>query len=74
MAFVRLAGPVLWAASTHIDKYLVERFFKESDVGVLLIFTGLIGLLPLPFIGFFEPHTLVIGWLAITVLILSGAL
>ena len=68
------AGPVLWAASTHIDKYLVERFFKESDVGVLLIFTGLIGLLPLPFIALFEPHTLAIGALPIGVLIASGAL
>lgn len=68
------AGPVLWAASTHIDKYLVERFFKDSDVGVLLIFTGLIGLLPLPFIAAFEPHTLAIGALAISVLVASGAL
>ena len=30
-------GPVLWAASTHVDKYLVERFFKEIGVGTLLI-------------------------------------
>ena len=68
------SGPVLWALSTHIDKYLVERFFKESDVGVLLIFTGLIGLLPLPFIAAFEPHTLGIGALSIAVIVASGAL
>ena len=41
-------GPVLWAVSTHLDKYLVEKYFKSSHVAVLLIFTALIGLLTLP--------------------------
>lgn len=48
------SGPILWALSTHIDKYLVERFFKYSRVGVLLIFTALIGVVPLPFIWAFD--------------------
>ena len=38
-----LSGPVLWAASTHIDKYLVDRYFKNSDTAVLMVFTALIG-------------------------------
>ncbi|HEX4533964.1 MAG TPA: DMT family transporter [Rhizomicrobium sp.] len=67
-------GPVLWAASTHIDKYLVERFFKESGVGTLLIFTSLIGLVPMPFIAAFEPDVLRIGWPAIAVITTSGLL
>ena len=46
-------GPVSWAISTHIDKYLVERFFKETGVGTLLIFTSLIGLIGLPIIAAF---------------------
>ena len=54
-------GPVLWAASTHIDKYLVERYFKESDPAVLLVFTALIGLVTLPFIAFLEPSVLHVG-------------
>ena len=29
------SGPVLWAISVHLDKYLVERFFKESNVAVI---------------------------------------
>lgn len=55
MSWIALAfcGPVLWAISTHIDKYLVEKFFKETGVGTLLIFTSLIGLLGLPFIAAF---------------------
>jgi drug/metabolite transporter (DMT)-like permease len=47
-------GPVLWAASTHIDKYLVDRFFKHSDTAVLMVFTALIGVLMLPLIAAFE--------------------
>lgn len=55
MSWIALAfcGPVLWAISTHIDKYLVERFFKDAGVGTLLIFTSLIGLLTLPVIAAF---------------------
>jgi uncharacterized membrane protein len=49
------SGPVLWAISVHFDKYLVERFFKQSDVAVLLIFTAFAGVVLLPFIWLFGP-------------------
>lgn len=68
------AGPVFWAASTHIDKYLVERYFKDSDVGVLLIFTALIGLVMLPFILYWQPGVLALAWKDILVIALSGVL
>lgn len=44
------SGPLLWAVSTHIDKYLVDRFFRDKSVAVLLVFTAFVGLLALPFI------------------------
>jgi uncharacterized membrane protein len=50
-----LCGPILWAISVHLDKYLVERYFKDADVVVLLIFTALMGLVLMPFIAWFEP-------------------
>src|ERR1700683_4907645 len=53
--FFAFSGPVLWAISVHLDKYLVERFFKESNVAVLLLFTAFAGLLMLPFIWYFQP-------------------
>ena len=53
-----LSGPVLWAISTHLDKYLVERYFKETDVAVLLVFTALMGLVLMPLIAAFEPDVL----------------
>jgi uncharacterized membrane protein len=68
------SGPVLWAISVHFDKYLVERFFKHSDVAVLLIFTALVGLVLLPFIWFFEPEITKPGAGSIALIILAGIL
>jgi drug/metabolite transporter (DMT)-like permease len=56
--FFAFSGPVLWAASTHIDKYLLERYFKDSDPAVLLVFTALIGLATLPLIAWLDPSVL----------------
>ena len=67
-------GPVFWAASTHMDKYLVERYFKHSDVGVLLVFTALIGLVMLPFILYWQPAVLALAWQDILVIAFSGVL
>lgn len=49
------SGPVFWAISTHIDKYLVDRYFRDSDTAVLMVFTALIGVVMLPVIWYFEP-------------------
>ena len=75
MSWILLAfcGPVLWAASTHIDKYLVERFFKDSGVGTLLIFTALVGLPGMPLIATFTDVTS-IGRVGIAVTSVSGLL
>ncbi len=67
-------GPVLWAVSTHIDKYLVERFFRNSDTAVLMVFTALIGLLMLPAIALFVPDVLGVRAGDIAVMAASGAL
>jgi len=66
------SGPLFWAISTHIDKYLVERYFKHSETAVLMVFTALIGILMLPFIIWFQPGTLVQPLLNIVVMIVSG--
>ena len=29
------SGPLLWAVSTHIDKFLVDKYFRHSDTAVL---------------------------------------
>ena len=52
------SGPVLWAASTHIDKYLVDRYFRDSDTSLLMVFTALVGVAALPLILAFDPDVL----------------
>lgn len=66
-------GPILWAASTHIDKYLVDRYFRTSGVGTLLIFTSLMGVVAMPFIVPFV-DVMEIGWTGIAVTTFSGIL
>ena len=73
--FFAFSGPVLWAISTHFDKYLVEKYFKQSDVAVLLLFTAFIGVLTLPVIAFCEPAAIVSpGAGSIALIMLSGIL
>ena len=69
-----LSGPILWAASTHIDKYLVDRYFRDSDTAVLMVFTALIGVVTLPFIALFAPKTLSQDAAGVLVMTLSGLL
>jgi drug/metabolite transporter (DMT)-like permease len=68
------SGPVLWAISVHLDKYLVDRFFKESNVAVLLLFTALIGALLLPFIWFCEASVTAPGAGSIALIVVAGIL
>jgi uncharacterized membrane protein len=64
----------LWAISVHFDKYLVDRFFKDSNVVVLLLFTAFIGVLMLPFIWYFEPGVIHHDLGSIALMTLSGIL
>jgi uncharacterized membrane protein len=68
------AGPVLWAISTHLDKYLVERYFKDSNVAVMLVFTALVSLLIMPLIWWFEPAVVERDLASVGLMTLSGLL
>jgi drug/metabolite transporter (DMT)-like permease len=68
------SGPVLWAISTHIDKYLVDRYFRHSDTAVLMLFTALLGVAALPLIWLFDPSVLRPGLQSIAVMTASGVL
>ena len=68
------SGPILWAASTHIDKYLVERYFKNGSVAVLMVFTSIIGVIALPFIWFYQPTVIALSLQAMIVIAVSGIL
>src|SRR6201996_4595798 len=68
------SGPLLWAISTHIDKYLVDKYFHRSDTAVLMVFTAFLGVLALPILWFFDPKVLALPWLATSVMTASGVL
>jgi uncharacterized membrane protein len=72
--FFAFCGPVLWAISVHIDKYLVERFFRRANVAVLLVFSAMTGLVMLPLIWFFRPDVLALHPVSVLVIVLSGLL
>ena len=67
-------GPISWAASTHIDKYLVEKYFKDSNTAVLMVFTAIIGILALPLIWLFQPSVLNLPLSESAIVALSGAM
>jgi drug/metabolite transporter (DMT)-like permease len=68
------SGPILWAISTHLDKYLVERFFKHTSVGVMLIFTAWMGVLLMPLIWWYQPAVMALPTTSIALMALSGLL
>jgi uncharacterized membrane protein len=65
---------VLWAISVHLDKYLVERFFKESDVAIMVLFTALVVVLAMPIIWYFVPDVLSPSLSSIALIVLAGIL
>jgi drug/metabolite transporter (DMT)-like permease len=68
------SGPVFWAVSTHIDKYLVDRYFRHADTTVLMVFTALLSLVFLPPIAIMDDAVFAPGAGAIAVMTISGIL
>src|SRR5215471_17463464 len=69
-----ILGPLSWAVSTHIDKYLVDKYFRDSDTAVLIVFTAIVGVVSLPVIWLFEPGVVSLPLTAKIVMTISGIL
>lgn len=69
---IALSAPALWAASSHIDKYLLEKYFKHQGIGALLIFSGLIYLFILPVFLLIQPRVLDIPLFQAGILVAGG--
>lgn len=65
-------APALWAASNHVDKYLVSRYFKAGGAGALVIFAGLTGLIIAGVILALNPGVLDVAGLNGLYALLSG--
>jgi uncharacterized membrane protein len=71
---VAFSAPILWAVSTHIDKYLVDRYFHSRDVGPLLVFTAVIDLPFIAGIALFDHRVFALPASAIALVTFTGIL
>lgn len=72
--FIALVGPFLYAITNHIDKYILEKYFKAGEVGAVVLFSALFSIVALPVIYIIEPSVFALGWLTKVVLMVSGSL
>ncbi len=70
--FIALFAPALYAATNHVDKYLLQKYFKAGEVGSLVLFSSLFSVFALPVIYLIQPAVLAIGYSNALVLIFSG--
>jgi len=71
---IAMIGPIMYALTNHIDKLLLEKYFKNSGVGTLLIFSSLVSVFVLPFLWLMDRTVLDVSVVNILVLSVSGIL
>jgi drug/metabolite transporter (DMT)-like permease len=72
--FIALIGPFLYALTNHIDKILLEKYFKEGGVGTLLLFSSLLSVLALPVLYILDPNVLHVSFENALFLMIIGVL
>lgn len=72
--FIALVGPLMYALTNHIDKILLEKYFKESGVGTIILFSSLLSALALPFLFFADTTIFNVGLVQIFALAIVGIL
>lgn len=72
--FIALIGPFLYALTNHIDKILLEKYFKHSGVGTLVLFSSLLSAIALPFFFLIDHTILNVDGKSILVLAIVGIL
>ncbi len=63
---------MIWAATNHVDKYLLNRFFKNTSGWPLVIMSALSSFFVLPVIAILFPGTIIIGLVPIIILLVLG--
>jgi len=72
--WIALVAPIVWAASVHIDKYLLNRYVQKNNFGVLIIATSFVSVIVLFIIGFTVPGIFEIPLHNILILLFAGLL
>lgn len=71
---IALIGPFLYALTNHIDKILLEKYFKSKGVGTLLLFSSFSAILALPFFAWMDPDVINVDLKSIVFLMIVGGL
>ncbi len=58
---IALIGPFLYALTNHIDKLLLERYFKEGGVGTIILISAFLSVLAIPVLFLIDPGVLMVG-------------
>ncbi len=69
---ITLITPILFTVTNYIDKYLIEKYCKEQEVGALMIFSALVGILVAPFIFIFNTNVVHVSLLNAVLISVSG--
>lgn len=72
--FIALIGPFLYALTNHVDKFLLEKYFKKGGVGTILLFSSLLSGFGLPFFFLIDRTILDVSGIKILVLAVVGVL
>lgn len=69
-----MISPFLWAICNHIDKIILDRYFREGGVGTLLIVSALASVIATPFLYLVDPSVLDIGRGSFGVIVMAALL
>ncbi|MFA7422010.1 MAG: EamA family transporter [Melioribacteraceae bacterium] len=69
--FIALIGTFLYACTNHLDKILLEKYFK-GGIGALFICSAILSVLPLPFLFLIDSSVFDVGLVNILVLVAVG--
>lgn len=72
--WIALIGPVLYAITNHIDKYILEKYFKAGEVGAVVIFSACFSIFALPIIFLIEPGVFAVDFITKMTLMFTGGL
>jgi drug/metabolite transporter (DMT)-like permease len=72
--FIALIGPFMYALTNHIDKILLDKYFKQGGVGTILLFNSLFAVVVLPLFFLADRTVLSVGGTQILALAVVGIL
>ncbi len=58
---IALIGPFLYALTNHIDKLLLEKYFKKGGVGTIILISAFLSVLAIPILFFIDPSVVFVG-------------